>query len=123
MAGDVEAAAELFRQALRGGTPALGVVQFIDGRGPADLLTLRAGRALAAADVLVADDGADDGVLAMVRRDAPRIAPQAGGPARWAELAHEGQRVVRVHLAAPDLEVAALVHAGVAVETLAVARP
>lgn len=123
MAGDMDAAADLFRQALAGGTPALGLVQFVEGRGPADLLTLRAGRALAAADVLVADDGADAGVLALARRDAPRLAPQPGGPAKWAELARDGQRVVRVHLEPPDLEVATLIRAGVAAETLAVAKP
>src|SRR5690606_5766134 len=112
----------IFRQALRAGVPALGLVQFVDGRGPVDLLTLRAGRALAAADVLVADPDADPAVLALARRDAPRLTVQAGGPAKWAELAREGKRVVRVHLAPPDLEVATLSRAGVAVETLAAVR-
>src|SRR5690606_30189447 len=87
MGGDMEAAADLFRQAMRAGLPALGLVQFVDGRGPVDLLTLRAGRALAAADVLVADPDADPAVLALARRDAPRLTVQAGGPAKWAELA------------------------------------
>ena len=59
------------------------MVQFIDARGPADLLTLRAARALAAADVLVCDEDAHADVLALARRDAERTGPQSvGAPGR-----------------------------------------
>ena len=43
--------------------------QYINARGPADLLTLRAARALSAADVLACDPDAHVDVLALARRD------------------------------------------------------
>nr|QQZ52126.1 bifunctional precorrin-2 dehydrogenase/sirohydrochlorin ferrochelatase [Phenylobacterium glaciei] len=55
--GDMEKAQSLFRAAIAQGPKAAGKVQFVAGRGPADLLTLRASRALAAADVIAADPG------------------------------------------------------------------
>jgi precorrin-2 dehydrogenase/sirohydrochlorin ferrochelatase len=116
-AGDMEAAADLLRQALAEGVASLGRVAFIDGTGPVDLLSLRAVRALAAADQIAADPGVDAAVLDLARRDAERIAPQAVAAAAQAGLA-----VVRIVAGAPTpAELAAL--AAVAVEILPVAAP
>jgi precorrin-2 dehydrogenase/sirohydrochlorin ferrochelatase len=121
--GDMDYAAELFRAAIKLGLSSLGQVAFVPGRGPADLLTLRAARALAAADVLAPDPAVDIDVMAFARRDAPRLAPADAGPARLAQLAAEGQRVVRVLSGAPDpAELAALEAAGVRVERLPTAE-
>jgi precorrin-2 dehydrogenase/sirohydrochlorin ferrochelatase len=120
MAGDMERAEALLRAALAGDAPVAGVVQFIDARGPADLLTLRAARALAAADVLVCDPDADAEVLGLARRDAERLTPQ--GSERLAELAAQGHRVARLIVGTRwRAEHAALDAAGVDVEILPIA--
>jgi precorrin-2 dehydrogenase/sirohydrochlorin ferrochelatase len=119
MAGDMEKAGQLFREALAKGVGREGKVRFIAGKGPADLLTLRAVRALSAADVLVADDGADPDVLAMVRRDVRRLSPDEAGADRLVELAGEGRQIVRLIAAPVDPAVIqALTAAAVAVEVL-----
>jgi precorrin-2 dehydrogenase/sirohydrochlorin ferrochelatase len=82
------------RDALSRDAPAAGVVQFIDARGPADLLTLRAARVLASADVLICDEGAHADVLGLARRDAERLGPQA--PERLQEVVAQGLRVARL---------------------------
>ncbi|MES2341482.1 MAG: NAD(P)-dependent oxidoreductase [Pseudomonadota bacterium] len=118
--GDMEQAQNLFRAAIAKGPKAAGKIQFVAGRGPADLLTLRASRALAAADVLAADDGADPDILAMARRDADRLAPAAATPEALIDLARNGRRVVRLVVQAPPAaEAEALAAAGVPVEILA----
>ncbi|MET0293685.1 MAG: NAD(P)-dependent oxidoreductase [Phenylobacterium sp.] len=120
-AGDMEQAAALFREALAAGVPPAGRVAFVAGDGPADLLTLRAARALSAADVLVADAGVDAEVLALARRDAVRMSP--GDPAGLAALTAEGRHVVRVVAGPADpVELAALTAAGARVEALPTAR-
>jgi siroheme synthase len=58
-------------------------VRFIAGKGPSDLLTLRALRALGAADVLVADEGADPEIVTMARRDVQRLDPPRPAPSSW----------------------------------------
>jgi precorrin-2 dehydrogenase/sirohydrochlorin ferrochelatase len=55
-------------------------VRFIAGKGPSDLLTLRATRALSAADVLVADADVDPEILTMVRRDVTGWTPPRPTP-------------------------------------------
>jgi precorrin-2 dehydrogenase/sirohydrochlorin ferrochelatase len=75
LAGDPGAAEALLREAIAAGHAALGSVRVLDGAGPADLLTLRAARALSEADVLVIDPDADADIVALARRDAHRIAP------------------------------------------------
>ncbi|MFI4966118.1 MAG: NAD(P)-dependent oxidoreductase [Caulobacterales bacterium] len=118
--GDQAGAIRLFREALARDAPDAGAVQFIDARGPADLLTLRAARALAAADVLVCDEGAHTEILALARRDAERAGPQA--PQRLAELAAQGLRVARLVTGpAWRTELAALEAAGVETEVLPIA--
>ena len=78
------------------GSAAAGLVQFVPGHGPADLLTLRASRALAAADILVMDEGANPQILSMARRDAERLAPAEATAEHLAELARDRRRVVRL---------------------------
>ena len=113
-------AADLLRKALSADSPGEGLVQFVDARGPADLLTLRAARALAAADVLICDGGVHPEVLALTRRDAERLPLQS--PERLAQMAGEGLRVARL-VVDPDWrgEHAALTTAGVDVEVLPIA--
>jgi len=118
MAGDLATADRLFGSALANGGMAVGRVRFVAGKGPADLLTLRASRALAEADVLVIPAGVDPGVLAMARRDADRLADEAS-PESLVALAQAGRQVVRLvtgPLDARDLK--ALAAAGVTVEVL-----
>lgn len=120
MRGEQARAVALLREALAADAPGFGAVQFIDARGPADLLTLRAARALAAADVLVCDEAAHDEILALARRDAERMGPQP--PERLAELAAQGLRVARlVTDAGWRGEQAALDAAGVDTEVLPIA--
>lgn len=119
MAGDMDKAGQLFRQALAKGVGREGKVRFIAGKGPADLLTLRAVRALGAADVLIADQGADPEVLTMARRDAHRLSPDEAGPETLVALAWEGKQIVRLVVAPVDpATIQALAAASVAVEVL-----
>lgn len=120
MAGDMDRAGELLLEALAERDAVVGRVQFVAGRGPVDLLTVRASRVLAAADVLVADAGAEPAILGIARRDAERLSPGAGTSEHLIALARQGRRVVRV-IAGPVAagELRALASAGVAVEVLA----
>lgn len=117
--GDMEKAGQLFREALAKGTARKGVVRFIAGKGPADLLTLRASRALGAADVLVLDGDAEPEVVKMARRDVERLDPSQADADRLVQLAREGRQIVRLitHAIDPAL-VHALTQAGVTVEVL-----
>ena len=118
--GDKAMAVTLLREALGRDEPAAGRVQFIDARGPADLLTLKAARALAAADVLVCDEAAHPDVLALARRDAERTGPLPAE--RLAELTVQGLRVARlVTDPAWRGEQAALESAGVETEVMPIA--
>ncbi|MFN3512054.1 MAG: bifunctional precorrin-2 dehydrogenase/sirohydrochlorin ferrochelatase [Phenylobacterium sp.] len=121
--GDMERAGELLRRALEQRSAAAGAVQYVDGSGPADLLTLRASRALAAADLLAPDAGVDPAVMAMARRDAERISPDERTPERLAALAAEGLRVLRITAGPPPAaEIEALAAAGVSAEILPVGQ-
>jgi precorrin-2 dehydrogenase/sirohydrochlorin ferrochelatase len=119
MAGDMEKAGQLFRQALAKGVGREGKVRFIAGKGPSDLLTLRALRALGAADVLIADEGADPEVVTMARRDVHRMEPAEADAQTLVALAQEGKQIVRLIVAPVDPAlVQALAAASVAVEVL-----
>jgi precorrin-2 dehydrogenase/sirohydrochlorin ferrochelatase len=120
MAGDMETAGRLFREALAKGSARKGRVRFIAGKGPSDLLSLRATRALSAADVLVADADVDPQILTMVRRDVHRMDPGEVSPEQLIQLATEGRQIIRLITAPvePAL-VHALTSAGVSVEVLA----
>lgn len=91
MSGDAVRADALFLQALAKGLAALGAVRVIDGRGPAEDLTLKAARVLSSADILVVDPACDPKVVELARRDAERI---EAGSERWADLAAKGLSVV-----------------------------
>ncbi|MGH6963150.1 MAG: NAD(P)-dependent oxidoreductase [Phenylobacterium sp.] len=119
-AGDMARASELLREALAGDSPGEGLVQFVDARGPADLLTLKAARALASADILICDEGVHADVLALTRRDAERLAAQS--PERLTQMAADGLRIARL-VVDPGWrsEHAALTAAGVDVEILPIA--
>ena len=117
MDGDMARATALLREALAQDDPVAGRVQFLDAGGPAENLTLKAARVLAAADVLVCDDGIDPEILGLARRDAERLAPQ--GVDQLAALAAHGQRVVRlVTGGAWRREAEALAKSGVETEML-----
>lgn len=121
MAGDMETAGKLLREALAGGVsaPRAGKVRFIAGRGPVDLLTLRAVRALGAADVLVADPGTDPQVLALARRDVERFEAGEMNADRLVALAREGRQVAWLLVTTVDPRaIQALTAASVAVEVL-----
>lgn len=123
-AGEMERAKGLFQASLARGVNGLGGVQFVLGKGPADLLTLRASRALAAADVLVADAGSDTAILALARRDAERMPPNELSAPRLIELARAGRRVVRVLMSPVSAaEVQSLVAADIRIEVLATVSP
>jgi precorrin-2 dehydrogenase/sirohydrochlorin ferrochelatase len=118
--GDMDRARDLLRKGLAQDAPLAAAVQYIDARGPADLLTLRAARALAAADVLVCDEAAHADVLALARRDAERrerLSIEA-----LAELARDGRRAARLVTGSGwRTEQAALEAAGVETEVLPIA--
>ncbi len=119
MAGDMETAGRLFREALAKGSARKGRVRFIAGKGPSDLLTLRAVRALSAADVLIFDPDVDPQILTMGRRDVERITPEDASAEHLNQLAAEGRQIVRLITGPvePAL-VQALTAAGTAVEVL-----
>jgi precorrin-2 dehydrogenase/sirohydrochlorin ferrochelatase len=73
LAGHTDRAETLLREALARDAPSAGRVRLLDGGGPADLLTLRAARALGEADLLIVDAGVASDVLSLARRDAPRV--------------------------------------------------
>lgn len=118
-AGDMDKAGQLFREALSKGSARKGLVRFVAGKGPADLLTLRAVRALGAADALVLDADADPEVVKMARRDVERLDPTATSPEQLVQLAREGRQIVLLitHAVDPTL-VHALTQAAVTVEVL-----
>jgi precorrin-2 dehydrogenase/sirohydrochlorin ferrochelatase len=121
-AGDMDRAAELFREALAKGAPRKGVVRFIAGKGPVDLLTLRAVRALGAADVLVLDADADPEVVKLARRDVERLDTAQADAQHLIALAAEGRQIARLitHAVDPAL-VLALAQAAITVEVVPIA--
>jgi precorrin-2 dehydrogenase / sirohydrochlorin ferrochelatase len=119
-AGDMEGAKERLRAALSDTPMLLGAVQYIDARGPADLLTLRAARALSSADILVCDPETHADVLALARRDAERL--DGRSVEQIAELAAEGLTIARLITGAGwRTEQAALDALGVSTDVLPIA--
>ncbi|MGZ3272226.1 MAG: precorrin-2 dehydrogenase/sirohydrochlorin ferrochelatase family protein [Caulobacteraceae bacterium] len=94
LAGDAVRAEALLREAIAAGLAGAGRVRLIDGAGPADLLTLRAARALAEADVLVIGPDADPAIVTLARRDARRMGARDMDAAAVAAALAEGQQVV-----------------------------
>lgn len=119
--GDMAQAEALLREALARGPRSAGAVRFIAGGAASDLLTLRAVRALSAADAIGADPGADAEILAYARRDAERLA-EGFTVGQVAALAAAGQQVARVLAGPPaQAELDALRASGAWVEILPVA--
>jgi precorrin-2 dehydrogenase/sirohydrochlorin ferrochelatase len=113
-AGQMDRAEALLRASLTQHAPSIGQVRYVDGRGPADGLSLAAARALAEADVVAADADADKAVVVLARRDARRLSPAEASPTALADLAEQGLQVVRITGAADaGEEMAALTEAGV----------
>jgi precorrin-2 dehydrogenase/sirohydrochlorin ferrochelatase len=94
LAGDPDQAEALLREAMAADAPAAGSVRLVDGSGPADLLTLRAARALSEADLLILDPGVAPDVLILARRDAPRVGGADMPPAQIAEHLAQGMHLV-----------------------------
>jgi precorrin-2 dehydrogenase/sirohydrochlorin ferrochelatase len=119
LAGETDKAQGLLRAALaaRAAAGPAGRICVIAHAAAADLISLRAARRLAEADVLVLGAAADPALVALARRDARRIDP---AQADLAALAGQGLLVVAVPPPAAAT-LAALRAAGVAVELLAAA--
>jgi uroporphyrin-III C-methyltransferase/precorrin-2 dehydrogenase/sirohydrochlorin ferrochelatase len=85
------------------------------GPGDAELLTLRAVRALQSADVIVVGDRVSPAIVDFARREARKLLVDSGGDTLLIKLAHAGRRVV--HLMHGD----STIHTQ-ALETIAAAR-
>jgi precorrin-2 dehydrogenase/sirohydrochlorin ferrochelatase len=119
--GDMAEARDMLK-ALLSQSPGLqaGIVWILDGRGPVDLLSLRALRAIADADAVAADAAVDGGVMARERRDAPRLDDLS--EQELIRRAGKGERIARILAGPPDPSLMrTLAAAGVAVEVLPVA--
>lgn len=99
MDGDAEQAAALLRGAMASTQTRQGQVFLLDGSGPADLLTVRAVRALAEADAIMADPDCDPQVMVRARRDATRLAVDADA---LTDQARAGLKVVRITAGPPS---------------------
>jgi precorrin-2 dehydrogenase/sirohydrochlorin ferrochelatase len=80
MDGDMTRAKDLLARALaeQDGSRQ-GALWLVDGRGPVDLLSLRAVRALGEVDAVFVEPGVDAGVMTRIRRDAPRLKDTSTG--------------------------------------------
>ena len=94
LAGDGDRAEVLLREAIAAGLSGAGSARLVDGQGPSDLLTLRAARALAEADLLVIDEKAAADIIVLARRDARRIAARDMDDAALSAALAEGLQVV-----------------------------
>ncbi|MBV9993986.1 MAG: siroheme synthase [Caulobacteraceae bacterium] len=103
LSGDLAAARARLQAAIQAGVAAAGKVWLIEAPAARDLLSLRAARALASADILVAGQGVDEGLLALARRDASRKSLTEVDEAFLVAEAQAG-RVVTVVVPAGDLE-------------------
>ncbi len=117
---DIPSDTDLVAEAMH---PAGGTVTLVGaGPGDAELLTLKAMRALQAADVILFDDLVSDEILERARREAKRmLCRDEDATALMLRLARQGKQVVRLisgdPLAASDAggEIAALAAAGIPV--------
>jgi len=91
-AGDAAQAERLMREALGRGATTEGVIWLIETPSARDLLSLRAARVLAEADLLVLGEGVAADVTALARRDAPRRALADTDAAFLADEAAEGRQ-------------------------------
>ncbi len=118
LAGDTDAARLRLRDLLASGQVSSGAVNYLEAAGPAERLTLKAVRALAAADTLVCDPGINPDILALSRRDAERL--DQATVTELGDMVRAGQLVVRLVAGADWLtEQAQLDAMGVRTERLA----
>jgi precorrin-2 dehydrogenase/sirohydrochlorin ferrochelatase len=106
MAGDMAGARLLLEQAMAGwakGRPKAGRLRIVMDAGQSDLISLRAARALAQADVLVVGEGAAEGTVALARREARRLKVKGAGMKALADLLAQGLDVVWVSAREPVL--------------------
>jgi precorrin-2 dehydrogenase/sirohydrochlorin ferrochelatase len=120
-AGDTEGAIEHLDRAIASEGASLGRVCFIEVPPAPDLISLRAARLLAVADVIVATVQADALLAHHGRRDAERLGTASATPAFLNGAAREGKIVAVVGGAADAGIVEALRARGVAVERLGAA--
>jgi siroheme synthase-like protein len=119
MADDMAQARRLLEEALENwgaGPPTPGRLRIVEN-GVADLLSLRAARALAQADILIADAEALPATLALARREARRLSAADADLKVLAGFAEQGLQIVWVGAPDPSL-VEALAASGVPVERL-----
>jgi siroheme synthase-like protein len=120
--GDSARATMLLDEAIAGGWTLLGRVSFIEGAATPDLISLRAARVLASADVIVSGRDALALLANHGRREAERIAPEAAAAEALADLVRAGRSVAIVGATADPTLVAALRALAVEVEVLSPAR-
>jgi siroheme synthase-like protein len=92
--GDMAAAEASLRAEIARGVSALGQLWLIAAPAARDLLSLRAARALAEAELLVLGDGVDAAIVALARRDAPQRPLADVDAAFLAREAAAGQQTV-----------------------------
>ena len=111
IAGDMDRASDLMSHAVANPDTAFGRVAFIVGVEKPELMSLRAARALAAADVIIAPPSAEAAIADHARRDAPRL---PNGDA--VEEALQGRAVAVVGPAPSEASMAQLRAAAIAFE-------
>jgi precorrin-2 dehydrogenase / sirohydrochlorin ferrochelatase len=105
LADDMVAARRLLREAMDawvGQGARVGRLCLVVDSGESDLISLRAARALAQADVLVADEGATASTLSLVRREARRLSRPEADLERLSAFARQGLQIVWVARATVD---------------------
>jgi siroheme synthase-like protein len=122
VAGDDARASALLDEAIAGGWSMLGRVSFIEGAATPDLISLRAARILASADVVAASEDARTLLASHGRRDAERLPLEAADAGALADLVGAGRLVAIVGAVADPALVEALGALGVAVEVISPAR-
>jgi precorrin-2 dehydrogenase/sirohydrochlorin ferrochelatase len=104
MADDMPTARRLLAGALAGAAtakPRTGRLRVVMDSGQGDLISLRAARALAQADVLVIGDGAAPATIALARREARRLKAEEAGAKALTGLLAKGLDVVWVSAREP----------------------
>ena len=118
-AGDTEAAGRLLDDALAAGWSGVGRVSLIDAPVAADLISVRAVRALNVADILVPGDGSAAVVAAHGRRDAERWAWAAEAWAAIPEAVAAGRLIAVAARSIPPSVGEILEARGITVDRLA----
>jgi precorrin-2 dehydrogenase/sirohydrochlorin ferrochelatase len=120
-AGDLALSATRIDAAIAAGWSAAGRVTFIAAPGAADLIPVRAARALNLADIVVAGEGSGPILATHARRDAEPWTPGVATAAALAAQARQGRLIAVVDRAIDAALAEALIGMGVGVERLAAA--